>query len=266
MTADLKMKFNKTTLLIPMVGEGSRFKQAGYSTPKPFLDMAGIPMVVEVVRDCLYAFPGIDVCVFVCRTADKQRLLEWTRKPGAFPDGLKFEFVTVDQTTQGALCTALLAKEHINSAKSLVIANSDQSFSMNANNFQALVADGGWDGAPLLFTDGNSIGDNPHKWSWATLSRRGMVQSVVEKPNTIPERAFPTCGVYWFRAGDDFVDAAEILVRHNIRSGPNNEFYLAPVYNQLTSVMPYFVDSFYGLGTPEDFERYMEACGIEVIK
>jgi hypothetical protein len=41
----------------------------------------------------------------------------------------------------------------------------------------------------------------------------------------------------------------------------NNEFYIAPVYNEAISdgkkIVPYFVDEMYGVGTPEDMNDYI---------
>src|SRR3546814_13681332 len=37
------------SLLIPMAGEGTRFAEAGYTTPKPFIDVAGKPMTERVL-------------------------------------------------------------------------------------------------------------------------------------------------------------------------------------------------------------------------
>ena len=38
-------------IVIPMAGEGSRFKQAGYAKPKPFIDVLGKPMIVQVIEN-----------------------------------------------------------------------------------------------------------------------------------------------------------------------------------------------------------------------
>ena len=38
-------------ILIPMAGEGSRFKSAGYTFPKPLIDVNGKPMIQCVVEN-----------------------------------------------------------------------------------------------------------------------------------------------------------------------------------------------------------------------
>ena len=50
------------------------------------------------------------------------------------------------------------------------------------------------------------------------------------------------------------------MVEKNIRV--NNEFYIAPVYNELIGdvkkLVPFFVHSMWGLGTPEDLKYFLE--------
>ena len=38
-------------IVVPMAGSGRRFSDAGYKLPKPLLPVAGVPMVVQAVRD-----------------------------------------------------------------------------------------------------------------------------------------------------------------------------------------------------------------------
>ena len=37
-------------ILIPMAGSGSRFKNSGYTKPKPFIDVNGQPMITRVIK------------------------------------------------------------------------------------------------------------------------------------------------------------------------------------------------------------------------
>ena len=53
---------------------------------------------------------------------------------------------------------------------------------------------------------------------------------------------------------------ADQMIENNIRV--NNEFYIAPVYNELIrdgkKLIPFFVHSMWGIGTPEDLNYYLE--------
>ena len=49
--------------LVPMAGEGQRYKDLGFVIPKPFIDVDGMPMVVRACK----ALPAADKNIFVCR-------------------------------------------------------------------------------------------------------------------------------------------------------------------------------------------------------
>ena len=84
-----------------------------------------------------------------------------------------------------------------------------------------------------------------------------------------------TVGIYNFRRGRDFVRAADRMIAKNLRV--NNEFYVAPVYNELIArgarIAIHNVGrdgaGMYGLGIPADLERFLtspmsrRAAGLE---
>jgi dTDP-glucose pyrophosphorylase len=157
----------------------------------------------------------------------------------------------VQELTKGAACTALLAERFIDNDEDLLIANSDQYVVFNQKNFETMrrhcnKADG------LVFTF-NAI--HP-KWSFVKTNESGEVIKVEEK-NPISDIA--TCGIYWYRKGSDFVRYAHRMIEKNIRT--NNEFYIAPVYNEMLldnkTIFPFFVEKMWGLGTPEDLDSFL---------
>jgi dTDP-glucose pyrophosphorylase len=94
------------------------------------------------------------------------------------------------------------------------------------------------------------------KWSFVKTNESGEVIKVEEK-NPISDIA--TCGIYWYRKGSDFVRYAHRMIEKNIRT--NNEFYIAPVYNEMLldnkTIFPFFVEKMWGLGTPEDLDSFL---------
>ena len=48
---------------MPMAGEGKRYRDVGFTIPKPFIDVDGMPMVVRACK----ALPAADKNIFVCR-------------------------------------------------------------------------------------------------------------------------------------------------------------------------------------------------------
>ncbi len=232
-------------VLIPMAGEGSRFAKEGYQFPKPLIDVNGKPMIQRVVENLDFDAEYI----FLVR---KEHLQKYTGLENSLKQitNNKCKIVVVDSLTEGAACTALLAKEYINNDDDLLIANSDQIIDYESNNFLLLKNMSSVDAIVFTF---NAV--HP-KWSFVKVNSRNMIVEVAEK-NPISNIA--TCGIYWYRRGNDFVKYSEQMIKKDIRV--NNEFYIAPVYNELIkdnkSLVPFYVHKMHGIGTPEDLNTYL---------
>lgn len=228
-----------------MAGEGSRFAAEGYTFPKPLIDVEGKPMIQRVVENLDFDAEYI----FLVRKEHLKKYEGLHSTLNRITNG-KFKVVEVNALTEGAACTALLAKDHINNDEDLLIANSDQIIEYSPENFRYLKSFSDVDGIVFCF---NAV--HP-KWSFVKTNMRGAVTEVAEK-NPISNIA--TCGIYWYRSGSDFVNAAETMIQKNIRV--NGEFYIAPVYNEFIQtskiLIPFFVHKMYGIGTPEDLNSYL---------
>jgi dTDP-glucose pyrophosphorylase len=227
-------------ILIPMAGAGSRFESAGYTLPKPLIDVFGKSMIQTVVDNLNMSGNYIFI---VQETHFKKYDLLRVLNEVAF----NCSIVVVNGVTEGAACTTLLAKEMINNNEPLVIANSDQYVEWDSFDFlsKASLNDGGI----LTFKS------NHPKWSYARLDN-GFVAEVAEK-NPISDIA--TVGIYYWKHGKDYVKYAEQMISKNIRV--NNEFYVCPVFNEAIlddkKIVTYDVDKMWGLGTPEDLEVFI---------
>lgn len=235
-------------IVIPMAGLGSRFVAAGYEKPKPFIDVAGVPMVVRVLENlrCLNAN-----FILIGRTEHLEREATLVAQ---IQQQYQATFVEVDELTEGTACTVLLARNLINSAHPLLIANSDQLIDVNIKDFIDDCMSRKLDGSILTFVDHEL---NP-KWSFAKINESGLVTEVKEK-EVISEYA--TVGIYLFSSGADFCAAADAMISANDRV--NNEFYTCPVYNYLIEkgknigIFNILHSEMHGLGTPGDLESYL---------
>ena len=246
-------------IVIPMAGRGSRFAQVGYPQPKPLIPIHGKPMIEVVVRNLRARDPHRFIFVVL---EDHLRHLDLARTLERIAPGCAI--VPTAGVTEGAACTVLLAKKFIDNEVPLILANSDQWVKASMDDFVFRLREPSVDG--LIMT---MDADDP-KWSFVRLNDSGRVMEVAEK-RVISRQA--TVGIYGFRRGLDFVRAAERMIQKNLRV--NNEFYVAPVYNELAAegarVGVYSVgrdgEGMFGLGTPSDLEKFMglfvskEACG-----
>jgi HAD superfamily hydrolase (TIGR01509 family) len=236
----------KCTVVIPMAGEGSRFSKAGYSFPKPLIDVNGKPMI-QVVIDNLNLDPEKSKFVFICRKEHMDKYnLSYLLKAYA-PN---CEIVVTDGLTEGAACSILLAKEHINNEDHLVLANSDQFMEWDANVFMySMIADD-IDGGIATFTSSHP------KWSYAKLGEDGFVCEVAEKK---PISTNATTGIYYWKHGSDFVKYAEQMIEKDIRV--RGEFYTAPVFNEAIEsgkkIKIFPIQKMWGIGVPEDLNYFL---------
>jgi NDP-sugar pyrophosphorylase family protein len=158
--------------------------------------------------------------------------------------------VEVDGVTEGAACTTLLAEEFINNDQPLFIANSDQYVEWNSLDFMYKMRETNADGGIVTFKSTHP------KWSYAKTNSQGHVTRVAEKN---PISANATVGFYYWKHGKDFVEYTKEMIDNDIRV--NDEFYVCPVFNQAIAdnkkIRTYEADEMWGLGTPEDLERYL---------
>jgi HAD superfamily hydrolase (TIGR01509 family) len=233
----------KLNVLIPMAGEGSRFSQAGYTFPKPLIEVRGEPMI-KVVVDNLNVEAHF---IFIVRKwqYEKYNLGAMLNliAPGC-------DVIVTDGLTEGAACTALLADYLIDYDVPLLIANSDQFVEFSSAEFLYSIGEH-VDGSIVTFK-------NTHpKWSYVKKANDGFVTQVAEK-NPISDEA--TVGIYYWSKGSDFVKYARQMIDDNIRH--NNEFYIAPVYQQAINdgkkITTFRAHEMWGLGTPEDLENYLK--------
>ena len=232
------------TVLIPMAGAGSRFQQAGYTFPKPLIDVKGKPMIQLVVENLNIKANY----VYVVQKEHREKYNLDTLLNLITPD---CKIVEVDGITEGAACTALLAKEYIDKDTPLFFANSDQFVEWDSNEFLYKMNETNADGGIVSFR-----ATHP-KWSFAKVDEKGLVTEVAEK-NPISDIA--TVGYYYWKKGSDFVKYAEDMIEKDIRV--NNEFYVCPVFNQAIEdckeIRTFDIPKMWGLGTPEDLKYYLE--------
>jgi HAD superfamily hydrolase (TIGR01509 family) len=234
----------KLNVLIPMAGAGSRFSQAGYTFPKPLIEVRGKPMIQVVVENL-----NIEANYIYIVQKEHYEKYNLNYLLSLITPGCKI--VQVDGLTEGAACTTLLAKEFIDNDAPLVMANSDQFVEWNSNECMYAFSADDIDGGILTFK-----ATHP-KWSYAKLDDHGFVSEVAEK-KPISDNA--TVGIYYWKHGSDYVKYAEQMIAKNIRT--NNEFYVCPVFNEAIGdgkkIRVKEIKKMWGIGTPEDLNYFLE--------
>lgn len=238
-------------ILIPMAGRGSRFLQESnknpeYAKPKPLINIAGHAMIEWALSSV--PFRKEDKLIFLVLKEHVENF--------EIDESIKLIFgnqaivLMVDKLTEGAACTALLAREFINNDEPLLITDSDH-YIDGKSLFRDIESREKIDGIIPVFYANNS------KWSFSKIDEQGYVIEVAEK---IQISRNANIGAYYFKKGRDFVWAAEEMIEENDRT--NGEYYIAPVYNymirrgkMITLSRPRFV---HGLGTPKDVDKFLD--------
>jgi beta-phosphoglucomutase-like phosphatase (HAD superfamily)/dTDP-glucose pyrophosphorylase len=243
-TTSKKWDSDEFNILVPMAGAGSRFSKAGYTFPKPLIEVNNKPMI-QVVVDNL----GINAkFIYVVQKSHYEkynlRYLLNLITPNC-------EIIQVEGVTEGAACTTLLAKEYIDNNKHLLIANSDQFMEWSANDFYYSAISNNSDGSIITFRSTHP------KWSFVKLDENDNITEVAEKK---PISDIATVGIYYWNKGSDYVKYAEQMIENNIRV--NGEFYVAPVYNEAIKdglkFKTFDISKMWGLGDPQGLNNFLE--------
>lgn len=236
----------KVNVVIPMAGKGSRFSNAGYTLPKPLIDVAGLPMIERVLNNI--DLPEASYKLVLQESQYNENKIFFKSLQNRF----NIQYISINHITEGALMTVLYSHQSINYDTPLMIANSDQIVEIDFNKFLDDMISRNLDGSIMTFQS------NEDKWSYIRLDGANVTQ--VKEKEVISE--FATTGIYLFNSGKKFIDSALDMIVRNERV--NNEFYVAPVYNYLIKnelkIGHFNVDSssFFGIGTPKDLDTYLE--------
>lgn len=236
--------------MIPMAGMGSRFVSAGYTLPKPFIDVLGKPMILRVMENL--ALPDTRF-VLLARKEHIEKNQEIIRSIQSQYDAT---FVPIDKLTEGTACTVLYGRAFLAKDMPVVIANSDQIVDNCFTQYIEDARDRNLDGSILTFTDHEL---NP-KWSFAKVNNEDLVTEVQEKKAI---SKFATVGIYYFRRADELIDSIVQMIIENDRT--NNEFYICPAYNYMIrlgkkiGIFNINYSQMHGLGTPDDLKKYIDS-------
>lgn len=236
-------------VVIPMAGLGSRFTQAGYSTPKPLLPIHGVQMFRVVLANVITQHADRVVVI-----SQKEWELQVQMDDISARLGLPVKLIEVSGVTSGPAATIELAEACLDPGMPVVTANSDQYVDAKLDDFITTIVECNFDGAILTMID-----DDP-KWSYVRVNPAGLVAEVREK-QVISSQA--TVGIYGFKSAGQMYQAFRDMKAAG--ETVNNELYVAPAYNQMISRGAKIIEwnlggvaeVMFGMGIPEDYEHFL---------
>lgn len=235
-------------ILMPMGGLGQRFRDQGYDTPKPLIDVEGVAMFQKALG-AYDDYSGDKEYFFVVRkdTDDEYGLASQIRS--LIPNT---KIKILDHNTGGAVETCLVAEDFIDPELPLVIMDCDITFDA-PNYFEMMtsaVENDVYDGLLLSFDSSDP------RYSFAEVDDQGMVVRTAEKV-AISTNAL--MGAYFFTKASTFLDAAHELVNRQLGE-EMKEYYVSLIYNILIDSnrrIGLAKGSFTSFGTPEELQQYL---------
>lgn len=232
-----------------MGGLGQRFRDEGYATPKPLIEVNGTRMFLRA----LASYDAIECeksVLFVVRQDAEDEYGLATSIRDIMPEA---KVAMLDHNTRGAAETALVARDMIDPDSPLIIMDCDFEFTSNEyfSYVQEILEGVTYDGVLLSFTS-----DNP-RYSYAKVGSDGFVMETAEKV-VISNSAL--WGAYCFGSGKLFTEYADKLLAKGL-SSERKEFYISYIYSEMIAdgrkIRLARADTFHSFGTPIELNEYL---------
>jgi len=232
--------------LLPMAGQGSRFRMEGFTIPKPFLPVHGNPMMVEAIN-CLPKTPELRI---VC-LEDHQDVSPY------FPSATIFK---LGATTNGQATTCMIALSDVSDDIPLTITACDNGAIYDSNKLKMLIEDNSIDVIVWSFQNNPTSKLYPHMYAWLDVDEHMNLRDVsIKKPFDDRPNTHAIIGTMFFRKTKFFKQGYTYIVENDIRT--NGEFYvdnvLKPLVDMGLRVVVFPVDYYLCWGTPNDYKTFI---------
>ena len=238
-------------VIMPMAGEGSRFLKEGWTTPKPLIELNGIPVFKRAIGSVAVEGAPMKYSFIVRKEhIDKYNIDEQIK--AILPEANVF---FVEKTTRGAVETCLIAESVIDDADGIVVMDCDLEFRSKGytEGIKTILQQ------PVEQANGGmlvSFESSEPRYSYAEVDENMIVKRTAEK-EVISNHAL--CGAYFFSTGKGFLSAAHRLLNEPVFTKP--EFYVSLLYNYLfangETVKLATMEDYRSYGTPEELKRYL---------
>lgn len=238
-------------IIIPMAGIGQRFIDAGYKTPKPWIETEGRAIIEHVVA----LFPEENDFIFVC---NEDHLRNGTLKQilkNAAPSG---KVLAIKPHKKGPVYTISQIFDYIEDEGEVIVNYCDFSTKWNYFHFLNTIRENNVDGSIVAYR-----GFHPHMLGsthYAFIQEENLLlKAIKEKEPFTTNRMeeYASNGTYYFKFGKFLKKYFRELLNENIHV--NNEYYVSLTYNLMVQdklkVSIYPVEYMLQWGTPQDLEE-----------
>lgn len=185
--------------------------------PLPLIEIAGTPLIEQIITKCL-KIQNVDILCALLQHDIRKYHLDQVVKILAPSSTI----IPVQNPTAGAACTALLAIEHINCQRPVLVVNITDIVDIDYTDIICSFEQRKLDAGTVVFSSVHP------RYSFVRLDKNEYVVEAAEK-NPISRNA--TAGIYWFARGDLFIEAIQNMIRKDAHT--DQRYYICPVFNEL---------------------------------
>ncbi|WP_341912063.1 NTP transferase domain-containing protein [Ferrovibrio terrae] len=241
-------------LVVPMAGFGERFRQAGYKTPKPLIDIDGQPMIAHILGQ----FGSIADPLLICN-AEHLADPAYAMAAQLAQVSPQARIVGIPSHKLGPVHSTLAAADRIDDDRPVVVTYCDCVSVFDWAQLVDFIAQGDYDGVIPAYR-----GFHPHlrrsMFHAYIRESAGHVIDIQEKqPFTVdPINEYASSGIYYFASGALLKRACQAVVDQNISAVGEYFISLAykPLLEQGRDIRIFEIPHFLNWGTPEDVSDY----------
>ena len=239
-------------IIVPMSGIGNRFIEAGYSMPKPLIEVEGKPIIEHVV----HLFPNESKFTFICNS---KHLNETNMRAILNRICPSATIIEIPNHKKGPVFAVSQIFNLIDEEEEVIVNYCDFNTYWDYHDFLTHTRNRGADGAIPSYK-----GFHPHmlgstNYAFIKDEKQWMIKIKEKEPFTNNRmQEYASNGTYYFKKGalvKKYFNEL-LLSDQNI----NGEFYVSLVYNLLVrdgfKVSVYEIQHMLQWGTPNDLEEY----------
>lgn len=237
-------------VIITMAGLGQRFRDAGYTVPKPFIQI-GERTVVDYLLDC---FP-LDWKIFLAVNESFQIKNNLGRG--------NVSVVSVPYSIRGPIDTVRSVLSEIDLHQPTCVSYCDYTMLWDARSFEVTVR--GADAAIVSYRGFQPTYFGPNSYCHLEVDEKSQTVLNLQEKELFTENIeseWTSCGLYYFKSGQFLKDCLTAQEQQNL-SYKGGEFYTSLAIKAMMNLKPgsltvlnYPINYFIQFGTPPDTERF----------
>ena len=240
-------------LLIPMSGQGNRYREAGYSEPKPLIPVNGTPMISRLLENFPEGWPTVFVMAENHRDTELPAVLSKERPLG--------KQMFVEKHSKGPGFAALKGLEQLDPELPVLLSYCDYAMVWDSSRFAHFVDDTQCDACVISYRGYHAHYRSPLQYAYSRLQGERIVE-VKEKGSFTANREeeFASSGGYYFKSAKLLKRAIEYQMSQNLEL--NGEYYSSLTVEALLRMDPkahvrvFEIPAFFQWGTPEDLQIF----------